>query len=158
MRISRFTRNRFMHVFVSVVRCKDSNSIHPNAPELSKLKQRSDYANVIGLLISMELIKANRRQDGKLLWYELTNSGMCYFERRANERRKLILNSVAVPIIVSIITTAVTVYILPPLGERLKRWLAGTPEQIQQFEPKLQPTCDLSGNPEMHLESPVPLP
>lgn len=158
MKISRFTRNRFMHVFVSIVRRKGSNSINPNAPELSELKQRSDYANVIGLLISMELIKASRRQDGKLLWYELTNSGMCYFERRADERRKLILNSVAVPIIVSIITTAVTVYILPPLGERLKRWLSGSPEPIQQFEPRLQPTCDLSDNPEMRLESPVPSP
>lgn len=158
MKISRFTRNRFMRVFVSVVRCKGSNSIHPNAPELSELKQRSDYANVIGLLISMELIKPNRLPDGRLLWYELTNSGMRYFEQRADERRKFIMSSVVVPIIVSIITTAVAVYILPLLGERLKRWLAGTPEPIQQFEPKLQPTCDLSGNPEIRLESPVPLP
>lgn len=158
MKISRFTRDRFMRVFVSVVRRKGSNAIYPNAPELSELKRRGDYTNVIELLISMGLIKSNRRQDGKLLWYVLTNSGMCYFEQRADERRKLMLNSVAVPIIVSIITTAVTVYILPPLGEQLKRWLAGTPEQIQQFEPELQPTCDLSGNPEMRLESPAPLP
>lgn len=158
MKISRFTRNRFMHVFVSVVRSKGSNAIKVNAPELSELKQRSDYANVIGLLVSMDLIRLERLPDGRPLWYELTNAGMCYFERRADERRKLILNSVAVPIIVSIITTAVTVYILPPLGERLKRWLSGMPEQTQQFEPKLQPTHAPSDNPEMRLESPVPSP
>lgn len=158
MKISRFTRNRFMHVFVSAVRSKGSNAIKVNAPELSGLKQRSDYANVIGLLVSMDLIRLERLPDGRPLWYELTNYGMCYFERRADERRKLILNSVAVPIIVSIITTAVTVYILPPLGERLKRWLAGTPEQIQQFEPASLPTHAPSDNPEMRLESPVPLP
>lgn len=156
MAISRCTRNRFMRAFVKATNEDKQRVIRLNCPALVKLRARDDYANVLHVLISLGLIRPEYGSHGGLLWYALTNEGQCYFEKIADERRKFLLHSIIVPILISIITTAVTVYILPPLGRQVERWLSGTSEPTQQSLQESSPTYAPSDNPPAPRESPAP--
>ena len=61
----------------------------------------------------------------------LTPAGYSYFERRRDDRRKLLVNSLALPLLVSLVTAMVTVYILPRLGEAADTWM----HSIRQWIP-----------------------
>jgi len=114
--------------------------INTESPRLKALCRRigySDSAQVINILISMGLLKRSGVVDMNMypsprIWVELTDSGRSYFERRADEKRELLMNSIVVPIIVAIITSAITVYILPSLGKQAEKWLK--PQQTQTEE------------------------
>lgn len=152
-KISVRTRNRFMRRLLAAAKSSNGNSVQFNAPEIEALKKRKDFQAVMQVLGGLGLIAFARNDTtGRLMWYTITDAGMCYFEKRSDEFRNFLLTSIVVPIIVSILTTAVAVYILPPLGRRVEAWLAGLPESIPQSTQDLPPTDAPSDTLEIHTE------
>lgn len=58
-----------------------------------------------------------------ILGWKISADGLRYFAYRREQRKRLIINSVVFPIIVAIITSAITVYILPTVGKKATEWL-----------------------------------
>lgn len=84
-----------------------------------------------GLLVAIaDKINENGFPEGRRL--KITDTGRRFLKHRSAQLRRIIINSIVVPVIVAIITSAVTVYILPPLGKRAESWLERSlPPQAQ---------------------------
>lgn len=98
-------------------------------------------------LIYAKDCKFEELNDGDIVGIELTDKGNAYFEQLSDKRRQFIMNSVIIPILVSIITAFITVYILPSLGIRAQLWLSGTSQSQPQSLQDSPPTCAPSDNP-----------
>jgi hypothetical protein len=121
--VSRRTRDLYMRSFLNAVQHSGRSVVKPNNPLISSLQKRSDFSNVVSVLHGLDLLSVSYADNGQISKFTITASGICYFERRADERYKLIMNSIVLPVLVSIITTAVAVYILPSIGKQAQSWL-----------------------------------
>ena len=146
--ISRHTRDLYMRTIVSACRQSPRHSLRLNDATVPALIVRKDFANVLYALEGLDLLSVHSAENQGPYAVTLTPSGIAYFERRSDERCQLILRSIVIPVIVALLTTMVTVYTLPPLGERLKRWLAGSSELTQQSSAESLPTCAPCNSPE----------
>lgn len=129
-------------------------SVKPDNPALKKLHERKDFDRVMMVLEGLGLISFVRPDGITFMWYSITREGRCYFERRAEERYRAIINSVVLPVLVAIITTTVTVYILPTLGQSAKRWLENSRKHLMQSPPAIETTSVQSQNPQSFPEYP----
>lgn len=130
--VSRRTRDLYMRSFLNAAQHSGRNVIKSNDPLISHLQKRDDFANVISVLRGLDLVSASYADNGQIYKFTISASGICYFERRADERYKLIVNSIVLPVVVSIITTAVAVYILPPIGRQVQSWLDSKPARTAE--------------------------
>ena len=102
-----------------------------NSPDLNKaleslgLSDRKDQALHVlagyGLIEFQELPKRARTN------IILTNKGKAYFEMRRDARISLLCKSILLPILISLITTMIAVYILPAIGQQVQRWMQESP-------------------------------
>lgn len=123
--ISRRVRHRFMKAFVYSTRRSRTNYVDFKNPKVAALKKRKDFSDVVQVLFGLGLVKVHYMPGDPQPRYLLTDAGLSYLERCADERRRAVVNSILVPILVSIVTAMVTLYILQPLGQRASRWLEG---------------------------------
>ena len=68
--------------------------------------------------------------------YKVNERGHRYIEYRRNRLFMTIAKSVIIPILVAVITSFITVYILPSVGRRAEQWLRLTPRSIEQSPPE----------------------
>ena len=134
-----------------------------NSPELLEklkalgLEDRKDQA--LHVLVGYDLIELEPLPMSVTSRIVLTGKGMAYFERKRDDMISLICKSILIPILVSIITAAITVYILPSLGKQANRWLQHTTQDIPQSKTESAPPDDRSGNPSIQsLPSTTPHP
>lgn len=147
-RVSRRVRNKFMRALLSAASESSTRSVKPGHPALAELHKRDDYEHVMSVLEGLGLITFERPNGVTFMWYKVTREGNCYFEKQADERYRLIVNSIILPILVAIITTTVTVYILPALGQSAKQWLSQVSQNTPVSPEPILPTCAPSENPE----------
>lgn len=141
--IPKRTRSKYMRAFVSSARSNHGDVVFLGDSTLRDLKKEDEFESTVLCLEGLGLISVSRSVDRqRILKIRLTSDGFSYFERLSDERRRMIMTSILVPVIVSIITTAISVYILPPLGRRVEAWLAGLPEPISQSSSTPWPTDD----------------
>ena len=124
-KVSRRTRNLFMCTLLNAAAEHKTRTVSANHPGLSNLRSRNDFTSVMMVLEGLNLIEMKYIAPGSL-HYVLTPQGMSYRERSSDERYHLIMNSFVIPVLVAIITTMVTVYILPSLGRSASKLLEGS--------------------------------
>lgn len=129
-KVSRRTQDKFMRALLSAA--GSTRAAKPDHPALESLRKRKDFEHVMMVLEGLGLVMFVRRNGGQFLWYGITPAGCCYFEKRADERYRMLVNGVLIPVLVALITTTVTVYILPTLGESAKQWLKGYQQQRKE--------------------------
>lgn len=125
------TRKLFMRVLLEVAARNKSDLVEPHAPELEKLRRREDYDQVIAVLEGLGLIAEVRGPQFGSVRYRILPEGLCFFEKLRDDFRSLLVRSVLVPVFVSLITAALTVYVLPSLGKQAEKWLSDTPQRIK---------------------------
>lgn len=145
--IPKRTRSKYMRAFVSSARSNHGDVVFLGDSTLRDMKKEGNFESTVLCLEGLGLISVDRSVDHqRILRIRLTAEGYSYFERLSDERRHMIMNSILVPILVSIITTAISVYILPPLGRQVEAWLTGLPEPIPQSSSTPWPIGDPSEN------------
>ena len=122
-KVSRSVRSKYMKSFITSASNSGKHQIILSDEEISTLGSLYRYSDVVDVLEGMGNVTTIRSASGNILSLKLTPLGRCYFERLAEERRRLIVNSIILPIMVSIITTVVAVYILPSIGRQVQSWL-----------------------------------
>lgn len=126
------TRKLFMRTLLDVAARNKSDVVEPHAPELHELRQREDYDRVIAVLEGLGLIAEVDGPQFRSVRYRILPEGMCFFEKLRDDLRSLLVRSILIPVLVSLITAALTVYVLPSLGKQAEKWLSDTPQRIQQ--------------------------
>lgn len=152
--VSRKTRSLFMRTFLDVSRKYSSPTIALHLPEVAELRARSDFNQVLDVLIGLGLLSTTKEKGS--VRYVITPDGACYFERLADEKWRLIVHSVLIPIAVAIVTTIVTNSILPPVSAQVTRWLSAMQARILLWTAESVPTDDPSQNPETDPISAIP--
>lgn len=122
-KVSRAIQAKYMRAFIDSASEFGGQQIILGNNEIAKLDSLCCFSDVVSVLEGLGNVSVLRAAAGNILSIELTPQGRCYFERRADDRHRLIMNSIVIPVIVAIITTTVTVYILPSLGRKAEEWL-----------------------------------
>ena len=120
------TRKLFMRTLLDVAARNRSDVVEPHAPELEKLRRREDYDRVITVLEGLGLIAEVRGPQFGSVRYRILPEVLCFFEKLRDDFRSLLVRSVLIPVFVSLITAALTVYVLPSLGKQAEKWLSDT--------------------------------
>lgn len=115
-------RRKILRILVENRRLGKSN-IDPGDTRFQLLCSKLQLLSALDALEALGCVKLHRAKDFKfdgldgveIVGIELTDKGTAYFEQLSDKRRQFILCSIVVPIIVSILTTIVTVYILPTI-------------------------------------------
>lgn len=150
MSLSRRKMDSYMHLFLREFRRTGSHTISLAEPSLKSIRFRSSLRADLYAMQGMGYISVDAwPRDRAPSSFHLTPKGACYFLEKAAVRRSILLKSILIPILVAVITTVVSVYILPPLGRRVEAWLAGSSQSLPLPSPTPAPNCGLSENPEI---------
>ena len=125
------TRKLFMRTLLEVAARNKSDLVEPHAPELHVLRQREDYDRVIAVLEGLGLIATVNDINHRSKRYKILPEGLCFFERLRDDLRSLLVRSILIPVLVSLITAALTVYVLPSLGKQAEKWLSDMSQHTQ---------------------------
>lgn len=136
----------YMSAFVAIFRQAGRTSYRAASPEFQALAARPDYLPVVKYLEALGLLSVTWDNRCQPFRFTLTDAGICYFEKLRDARRKFLVNSILVPILVAIVTSFITVYILPTLGEKSARWLQWTPGRTEQSSSAARSADDPSGS------------
>ena len=139
--IPRRVINRYMRAFVDSTRHSKTTVVDFRFEAAKAMCERDDFPVVLALLEGLDLVNIHR-ENTQIVAVSLTHEGRCYFERKAERRRKFILESIAIPILVALIISIITVYILPSVGRQAQRWLSGTPQYTPPPPQVSAPTYD----------------
>ncbi len=139
----------------------DEKILHTRSPQLTDtlkalgLADRKDQA--LHVLAGYELIQLEESRKSGQTHIILTNKGKAYFEQKRDARIALWGRSIVLPILISLITTMIAVYILPPVGTQVGKWLQSFLPQTSQSQTRPAPSGGLSDNqptiPEASIEA-----
>ncbi len=137
----------------------DEKTLFKHSPVLNEklnslgLEDRKDQA--LHVLAGYELIKFEQLPKSGRTIITLTNKGKAYFEQKRDARIAFLGKSILLPILVSIITTILAVYILPSAGRQVERWFQGSQSQTTQSQTEPAPLDDPAANPATLQESSI---
>ncbi len=118
-------------------------------PGLLALGNRIDLDRTVNVLVGLGLLQTTAFSSYFHIF--LSPGGKCYFEKKADARRELWMKSILIPILLAAMTTILTVYLLPRLGEGAAQFLAtlqgSTPQSSQAPAPTYLPSGGPSGFP-----------
>lgn len=97
-----------MKVLLRLALEEANGRIRPHHPKLAKLRKRKDYDRVITVLAGMGLLTSVPGDKSGSVRFELTPEGLCYFEKQADYKRRVLVNSVLLPIAVAFVTALIT--------------------------------------------------
>nr|DAE37224.1 MAG TPA: hypothetical protein [Caudoviricetes sp.] len=145
-------RNKFMSITIRYCRSRDSAFIPVDEAVYADLPKKYDIQIIIASLESDGLITNVLRPNMKdAQMFQLSTAGRCYFEALNDERWERLRNSIILPVVVSIITTVIGLYLIPYLIGQTQAWLGRSPAPSTESSPAEATAIDaLPASPESH--------